>query len=164
MTIRLLRSAALAGLLIVSVLACTSCDALNPAFVSQIGGSSGAAGPEPTGSIVLVFNNQRAQRFALSYDLTINRAGEQTVTASGGALEAETGYWTATFDCNTTAITLRGVVPISSSSATQPASQPSTGTSLGLDGVEFSRPALQCGSVLFVNLPLVGSPTVDLFP
>jgi len=156
MTIRSLRSAAWAGLILLAV-AGLSCDALNPAFVGQLGGNVAVAGPEPTGSIVLVFNNQRAELLALSYDLEVSRPGEAAQTVTDGFLQAQNGYWTATFDCNVTAITLTGISE--AGTTTQPANG---GLTLAVN--EFRRPALVCGSVVFVNVPLVGSPTADLLP
>lgn len=162
MTTRLLRSAAWAGLVIVSVLACTSCDMLNPAFVAQIGGNAGAAGPDPTGSIVVVFNNQRTQLVGLDHSVESSPPGEQTRTHNSIIGPVPTGFWTVTYDCNTTKITINKVVPATQISTTQP--DQGLGESLGLDGMEFARPALQCGAVLFVNVPLVGPPTADLVP
>jgi hypothetical protein len=150
-----------AGWAALCVLAVTgvSCDILNPSFVGQLGGDAGNTGPSPTGSIVLIFNNQTTQRLALNYDLELSRAGEGVVTQTGSSLVTSTGYWTATFDCDTTGIILTGISIVSDTGD-------DTGgtTDIALAVNEFRRPALQCGSVVFVNMPLIGSPTADLLP
>lgn len=132
-----------------------SCDTLNPAFLGQLGGDAGTVSPAPTGSIVLVFNNQTARRMALTYDVELSVPGEAAMTQTENALVTDTGYWTATFDCNTSAIMLTGIVPMDGEDIDE-------GLTLAVN--EFRRPALQCGSVVFVNLPLLGSPTADLLP
>jgi hypothetical protein len=154
MTIRRLRSAAWAGAFILALTAGFSCDALNPAFVGQLGGDAGTVGPAPTGSIVLILNNQTPRRVALSYDLELSRAGQQTIVQADGSLVTGSGYWTATFDCDTSALILTGLAFIDGEDEEE----------LPLAVNQFRRPALQCGSVVFVNVPLLGSPTADLLP
>lgn len=152
MKIRVMQTAAWAGVCCLA-LAAMSCDALNPALVGQLGGDAGTAGPTPTGSIVLLFNNQRNQSMALNYNLeTILPGGGQTT--GSGIVVSPKGYFAVTLDCNTSAVILAGIVPVDS-----PDADP-----IPLAVNEFRRPALQCGSVISVNLPFLGSPTADLLP
>lgn len=157
MTTSVVRSAAWAVLCALAVTG-VSCDALNPAFVGQLGGDAGNVGPAPTGSIVLIFNNQTNRQLALNYELELLRAGQGMVTQTDGYLRTGPGYWTATFDCDTSAILLTGI------SILDATGDDDVAVDIELAVNEFRRPALQCGSVIFVNVPLIGSPTADLLP
>jgi len=149
-----LRTAAWASVFALAVTA-FSCDALNPALVGQLGGNASTAGPAPTGSIVLIFNNQTARWLSLNYNLEISQAGRPTVLQEEHTLVVAPGaYWTVTFDCNTSAAILESITPVGTDD--------DDGMALAVN--EFRRPALQCGSVIFVNVPLLGSPTADLLP
>ncbi|HOA73304.1 MAG TPA: hypothetical protein PL151_12105 [Phycisphaerae bacterium] len=151
MSIRPLPYAGWAGALILAF-SSLSCDALNPALVGDLGGDAGSVGRGPTGSVVLVLNNQTSQELALQFDVKYTRAGEATTTQEAEFTAPAGGWWTMTLDCDTSAVILKQVAPVG-----------------GDDGIpvavnEFRRPALQCGSVIFVNVPLLGSPTADLLP
>lgn len=131
-----------------------SCDALNPELVGQLGGDAGNAGPAPTGSIVLLFNNQTAQVLSLRYNVEFIRPGESAVLQQDSTATVSQGYFATTYDCDTSAIILNDIV----------AEGGEDDNTLPLSVSELRRPALQCGSVVFVNVPLLGSPTVDLLP
>lgn len=141
-----------------------SCDALNPSFVNQLGGNANVVSPKLAGSIVVVFNNQRSTPLQLSYETEITRPGDSAVTLGGGNIipdsnlndPPEPGYFAVTLDCNTTMIKITGIGQIGSDEG--------GAGSLALASNEFRAPALQCGSVLFVNVPIFGSPTAELVP
>ncbi len=66
MKIRLAQTAVWAVACSCLTLGLISCDVLNPALVGQLGGDAGNTGPTPTGSIIVVFNNQTPQRLTLN--------------------------------------------------------------------------------------------------
>jgi hypothetical protein len=144
------------------LLANLSCDALNPTFVNELGGNAIRSTPSPTGSIVIVFNNQRLLRLTMTYDLEMTVPGLAPQQITGATLSTDTGYWTATLDCYTTSIKITSITA-AGTSASQPSTQPSV-AGLTLATNTFAPPALQCGSVLFVIVPLLGSPTAELVP
>lgn len=160
MNISPVRSAGWAAACILT-LAGIGCDALNPAFVTQLGGDAGASGPAPTGSIVLVLNNQTGQPIALTYDQETVQPGGETLLQEDAYLVVPVTYWTTTFDCNTTSVTLKSIDLLGTSGTLDPTN---AAGSLPFAANTLTRPALQCGSVIFVNVPLIGSPTADLLP
>jgi hypothetical protein len=94
----------------------------------------------------------------LSYTYDTNAPGgtltstDQSVTNAGGHPVM------ITHDCNTTRIAITGLA--GGTSTSQPAtSQPSTGFT-----ATFQPPNLQCGSVIFVNVPILGTPTATVVP
>lgn len=159
MKIQALRAAAFAAVCCLS-LAALSCDALNPALVGQLGGDAGSVNVDPTGSIVIVFNNQTNQEMALRYEADVIRPGGGTEIQPTTFTVAPASWWATTLDCYTSSVTLIGI------STAVGATQPSdiSPTIIPIAANTFTRPALQCGSVIFVNLPLIGSPTADLLP
>lgn len=160
MKLSLVRTAGWAAVCIL-ILAGVSCDALNPAFVAQLGGDAGTAGPAPTGSIVLLVNNQTGRRVLVDYQLEITQAGGGQIAQTGSTPVPAAGYWAWTFDCDTVAVSLTSLSFLGT--ATQPGDDTVTAV-IPLAVSRFSRPALQCGSVIFLNIPLIGSPTADLLP
>jgi hypothetical protein len=146
-------TAVLAALAVLALLGFASCDALNPALVGQLGGNTGGSGPEPTGSIILAINNQRPNPVEVSYSYEMIQPGGGVVTGSvtGGA---PIGTWGFTFDCNTSQIAIASIANVIGGTAAEP--EPLE--------ITFQRPALQCGSVIFINVPAFGSPTADLLP
>lgn len=152
MTARRIRSAAGAGLIALTVLTAHGCDVLNPAFVNQLGGSAARSGPQPTGSILVVVNNQTTSQIQLNYDQEVRRAGEGVVIYSGGfAIPAGT-YFVFSSDCSTTGIIFTSLTV--------------GGVDVALAVNEFRAPALQCGSIVYVTIQGVGATaiaTAELF-
>ena len=156
-----LRCAVVAALSAVVLLADLSCDALNPTFVNQLGGNANAATPSPTGSIVVALNNQRGIPMILSYEIE-NTQPNGVLKTSTFNLTSNGGLFMLTHDCNTSKITLTGLAgaTVSGTASTQPATSQPAGAISGT----FAPPKLQCGSVIFVNVPLIGLATVSIVP
>jgi len=152
MTARPLRSAAGAGLIALILLAAHGCDTLNPAFVSQLGGSAARSGPQPTGSILTVINNQTPSQVLLSYDQEVQRPGEGLVIYSGGFAVPAGTYFVFSSDCTTDGIVFTSLTV--------------GGVAVPLAVNEFRAPALQCGSIVYVTIQGVGATaiaTAELF-
>jgi hypothetical protein len=164
MMTRFLRLAAWVGCASLILTAGTSCDVLNPSLVNDLTGTASTSGPQPTGSILVAFNNQRGVALTLNYTVERNHSG--TVTTSTEKFGNSGGIWAVSYDCDTTKVAITGISTTSSSNSTDTTdttdtSDTSTTTSLALS-MTFEPPALECGSVIYVNVPLLGSPTAEI--
>jgi hypothetical protein len=165
MNIRCLRFAVRAAVCVVLAAAGLSCDALNPTFVNQIGGAAVQSVPEPNGSIAVVFNNQRPTSATLAYTITTTPPSGTSITTTVADTNLGGYPLIATYDCNTTKIAITGVslATTTQPSTTQTSDTTTTGVPVALTAT-FQAPNLQCGSVIFVNIPILGSPTVSIVP
>lgn len=158
MIIRTLRFALWAGGITLLLVAGISCDVLNPALVGDLGGNTTTTGPQPNGSVVVAFRNQRGIPLTLNYTFETTRAGAVTTTTQNfNNSGASMSLWAISHDCNTTKISITGISAGSSTDG-------GTGTADLPLAITFEKPNLTCGSVVFVNVPLVGSPTAELLP
>ncbi len=152
-----LRLAVCTGVAALLLVAATSCDVLNPGLVNDLGGDASASGPQPTGSILVVFSNQRGIPLSLSYTTIATRAGASYTKVH--TTNTDGGVWAMSHDCDTNSVAITGIASNGGSTT-----QPSDGSSDLELAITFEKPRLTCGSVIFVSVPLLGSPTADLLP
>ena len=156
-----LRYAMLTVLALAIVGGSVSCDGLlSPEFRDYLGLDVVAGMPVPTGSIVILVNNQWP--FGMVVDATVLHTppGKSPETHSTSIGVGGMRWFAVTYDCNTGSTSIdalfvevideNGEITLEEIESFAP--------------IEFKPPALKCGSVILVNIPFIGSPTATLVP
>ncbi|MCL2330729.1 MAG: hypothetical protein FWC56_05455 [Phycisphaerae bacterium] len=125
----------------------------NPTFVDYWGLDPIPHLPDPTGSIVVVVNNQLPIRVVVE-TTTVHTPPGQSTTVSKFSIGMGTGWWASTDDCNISSIKINSISAETLDGNSQPIES--------FSPIEFRQPALQCGAVIFVNIPFTGVPTTEL--
>lgn len=143
------------GLVAVVWFVISGCDILAPSFVDQLTGNAVPAGTEVSGSVLVVLNNLTPTGAILSYTYDLDVAGSSAVTTHTLTQTTSAGnYFVMSLPCPLArlAFTSLSLAGGSGTAPPVPTTQQTGSTGPTLPTADYLPPALECGSVFFVNV------------